>query len=325
MKKNISRADLFLMALLLIQRDVVVAQQKNDAKKESGQSTTTSTQTYKSVELPEGFSSQMNVVYTQGKTAEGVSWKKEMDLYLPPAANGPSPVVINIHGGGWNHGERQSQTGFSTFFKMGYAVANISYRLTPEATAPAAVEDARCALVYLVNNAKALNIDPNKIVIMGGSAGGHLALMAGLLGNDKKFDGNCPSTQPIRVAAIINKYGIVDVWDWGYGPTKPNSKSAERWLGPKAKDQAFAKSVSPIYYVEKNSPPIFIVHGDADPTVPYQHSVALHKKLKEAGVITEFITVEGGLHGKFPADKNSEINRAIANWLKSLGLTNGKK
>jgi acetyl esterase/lipase len=267
---------------------------------------------FKPVEYPAGYSSQLNVIYTKVN-----GWDGKMDIYLPPKEKGPSPVVINIHGGGWNKGVKESQTGFSTFFKQGFAVANIEYRLTGQATAPAAVEDTRCALIYLVKNAKALNIDVNKIVIMGGSAGGHLALMGGLLGDDRRFDNNCAGSENIKVAAIIDKYGITDVWDWGYG-SNITSKSATRWLGDKASDKKFAASVSPITYVNKNSPPVFIVHGDADPTVPYQQSVDLHKKLKDAGVITEFITVPGGQHGKFEKEKNSEVNKAIMNFILKL-------
>lgn len=270
--------------------------------------------TYKPVEYPEGYTAQLNVVYTKVK-----DWEGKMDIYTAPKSKGLSPLVINIHGGGWNHGVKESQTGFSTFFKMGYAVANIEYRLTGQATAPAAVEDTRCALIYLIKHAAALNIDVNKIVIMGGSAGGHLALMGGLLGNDHRFDTNCPGVENIKVAAIIDKYGITDVWDWGYGKNV-TSKSATRWLGDKANDKQFAATVSPITYVNKNSPPTFIVHGDADPTVPYQQSIDLHKKFMEAGVKTEFITVKGGLHGKFDKEKNSAINKAIATFLKALDL-----
>ena len=271
--------------------------------------------TVKPVEFPAGYAAQLNVVYTKLK-----DWEGKMDIYNSPTATKPTPVVINIHGGGWNHGTKESQSGFSTFFKMGYAVANVEYRLTPQATAPAAVEDTRCALIYIIKNAKALNIDVNKIVIMGGSSGGHLALMGGLLANDHRFDGNCPGVENIKVAAIIDKYGITDVWDWGYGKNI-TSKSATNWLGTYAKDEKFAKTVSPIYYVNKNSPPTFIVHGDADPTVPYQQSVALHQKFVEAGVKTQFMTVEGGLHGKFPKEKNSDVNKAIAAFLKDLGIT----
>jgi len=268
--------------------------------------------TFKPVEYPAGYTAQLNVVYAKVK-----DWEGKMDLYLAPKEKGPSAVIINIHGGGWNKGQKESQTGFNTFFKQGFAVANIGYRLTGQATAPAAVEDTRCALIYLIKNAKELNIDPGKIVIMGGSAGGHLALMGGLLGNDHRFDGNCPGVENIKVAAIIDKYGITDVWDWGYGKNV-TSKSATRWLGDKANDQKFAATVSPITYVTKNSPPTFIVHGDADPTVPYQQSVELHKKFKEVGVTTEFITVEGGQHGKFEKEKNSEVNKAIMKFILDL-------
>ncbi|HZH66186.1 MAG TPA: alpha/beta hydrolase [Flavisolibacter sp.] len=271
------------------------------------------TAVYKPVEIPAGFTSQLNVVYT--KVGD---WEGRMDLYLP-GSNKPAPLVINIHGGGWNKGVKESQTGFNTFFKAGFAVANIAYRLTGQATAPAAVEDARCALIYLVKNAKALNIDVTKIVVMGGSAGGHLALMAGMLANDHRFDKACSGVEGIKVAAIIDKYGITDVWDWAYGPNK-RSKSATAWLGEHAKDQQFAASVSPMTYVSKTNPPIFIVHGDADPTVPYQQSVDFHRKLQAAGVTTKFITVPGGLHGKFDKEKNSEINKEIIAFLKSVGV-----
>jgi acetyl esterase/lipase len=267
---------------------------------------------YKPVDYPQGYTAQLNVVYTMVN-----GWEGKVDLYLPPKNQGPSAVVINIHGGGWNHGVKESQTGFSTFFKAGFAVANIEYRLTGQATAPAAIEDTRCALIYLIKNAKALNIDVNKIVIMGGSAGGHLALMAGLLANDHRFDTNCPGVEKIKVAAIIDKYGITDVWDWGYGKNI-TSKSATNWLGAKAKDEAFAKSVSPVSYVTKASPPVFIVHGDADPTVPYQQSVALYKMLQDVQVKSEFVTEPGGLHGKFDKEKNSEINKAIMKFILSL-------
>ncbi len=273
---------------------------------------------YKPVDYPSGFTAQLNVVYTKVK-----DWEGKMDVYMPAKDKGPTPIVINIHGGGWNHGVKESQTGFSTFFKIGFAVANIEYRLTPQATAPAAIEDTRCALIYLIKNAKELNIDVNRIVIMGGSSGGHLALMGGLLANNHIFDTNCKGVENIKVAAIIDKYGITDVWDWGYGKDL-TSKSATRWLGDKAKDEKFAASVSPITYVTKDSPPTFIVHGDADPTVPYQQSVKLHDKLVAAGVQTEFITVPGGQHGKFEKEKNSEINKAIIKFIKSTPAFNGK-
>ena len=162
--------------------------------------------TFKAAVLPVGYTSQIDVVYTSGN-----NWQQKLDLYLPPKAGKPTPAIINIHGGGWNHGTKESQSGgFSNFFKNGFAVANVEYRMFPT-EAPAAIEDIRCALIYLIKNAAELNIDPNKIVIMGGSAGGHLALLAGLMGNNYLFDTNCKGVEKVKVAAIIDKYGIADM------------------------------------------------------------------------------------------------------------------
>jgi acetyl esterase/lipase len=266
----------------------------------------------KPVAIPENFIAQLDVVYTKVK-----DWEGKADLYLALNETKPTPIIINIHGGGWKTGSKDTQGGFSPFFKAGFAVANMEYRMSDYAKAPAAIEDTRCMLVYLIRNAKKLNIDPNKIIIMGGSAGGHLALMGGLLANDRRFDTNCSGIENIKVAAIIDKYGIMDVWDWTYGPDHKSSSPAY-WLGENAKNEIFIKSVSPISYVTKNSPPIFIVHGDADPTVPYHQSVDLYKKLQELGVKSEFFTVPGGQHGKFDKDKNAEINQALLKFIASL-------
>lgn len=268
---------------------------------------------YKKVTYPTGYTAQLDVVYINVN-----GWDGRLDLYLPPNEKGLSPLIINIHGGGWVNGVKESQGGFTEFFKAGYAVANIEYRMATQAKAPAAIQDTRCALIYLIKNAKALNIDVNKIVIMGGSAGGHLALMGGLLANDSRFDTNCAGVKNVKVLAIIDKYGITDVNDWTYGVMK--SKSAMKWLGNNATNEAFIKSVSPVSYLTKNSPPIFIAHGDADPTVPYQESVDLKKKLDELGVKNEFMIIPGGLHGKFTIEQNRELSARIMNFLKNLGL-----
>lgn len=264
---------------------------------------------YTSVEYPNDYDAQINVPYTEAN-----NWVGYMDLYIKPNAETPTPIVINIHGGGWRSGNKESQTGFATFFKHGYAVANVAYRLADIAPAPAAIEDVRCALIYIYQNAEALNIDTSKIVIMGGSAGGHLALMAGLLGNDKRFDTNCPHTETIKVAAIINKYGVTDLSPLAYW------KSANNWLALNNTDSDFVASVSPINYVAPNSPPIYIVHGTADPIVPYNQSVILYKKLKANKVKTSFLTIKKGKHGKFTAKQNVQLSKSIWKFLNNLGL-----
>ncbi len=267
----------------------------------------------KKVQFPTAYQSQIDVIYNKGK-----GWDVKHDIYFNPTATKPTPVVFNIHGGGWNHGTKESQTGFGSWFKMGFAVVNIEYRMYPQATAPAAVEDVRASILYTVQHAKELNIDPNKIVVMGGSAGGHLALLAGLLQNDNKFDGDYKNVTGYRIAAIIDKYGPTDLTNL----QAVKGKSVSNWLGAYLNDTKFKESVSPISYVKKTSPPIYIVHGDSDPTVPYQQSVDLKKKLDEMGVKNEFKTILGGVHGKFSKEQNTEISKEIAIFLKSLNIPN---
>jgi len=267
----------------------------------------------KKVEYPVGYESKIDAVYTKVK-----GWDGRLDVYYNPASSKATPVIINIHGGGWNHGTKESQSGFNTFFKAGFAVANVEYRMVDVAKAPGAIEDIRSAMDYLILHAKELNIDPTRIVLMGGSAGAHLALMAGFLENDRRFDTYCKGKENMKVAAIISKYApsdFVDKTDKFY-----TYKSLLNWMGDKAEDAAFRASISPVTYISKNNPPVFIVHGDADPIVPYEQSVMLHQKLDKAGVYNEFITVEGGKHGNFEKNKNSEINNDTMTFLKKVGV-----
>jgi acetyl esterase/lipase len=134
-----------------------------------------------------------------------------MDIYTNPLASEPTPVVLNIHGGSRNHGEKESETGYGSFFTNGHGVLNVEYRLVDFASAPAAIQDVRCALIYIYIHAKVLNIDTNKIVVMGGSSGKHLALMTGFLADDKQFDSYCEYDGEIKVAAIYDKYGPTDL------------------------------------------------------------------------------------------------------------------
>jgi acetyl esterase/lipase len=266
----------------------------------------------KKVAYPAGYEAQIDVVYNKGK-----DWEVKHDIYFNPKAAKPTPVVFNIHGGGWNHGTKETQTGFNSWFKMGFAVVNIEYRMFPQATAPAAVEDVRASIMYTVQHAKELNIDPNRIVVTGGSAGGHLALMAGLLQNDNKYDGDYKKIKGYTIAAIVDKYGPTDLST----DVAVKGKSVRNWLGPAyVESQKQREAMSPIFYVKKTSPPIYIVHGDSDPTVPYQQSIDLKKKLDEVGVKNQFKTIPGGVHGKFTKEQNTEISKEVAAFLKGLGV-----
>lgn len=260
------------------------------------------------VSMPENYTAKTDVVYKKAG-----NWEGKMDLYLPPNQGKPTPIIINIHGGGWNHGSKNEQTGFTSFFKKGMAVANIGYRLVDVAPAPAAIEDVRSVLIYLIKNAKALNIDTDKIVIMGGSAGGHLALCGGYIADNPIFDVDRGNVKNIKVAAVINKYGIADMVPFSTGDKA--YKSAVRWLGNEAGNIEFMKSVSPVTYINKKTPPTFIVHGDADPIVPYSQSVDLYDRLKKNGVKAEFMTIKDGGHGKFKDEDKSKLSKTIIDFL----------
>jgi len=163
------------------------------------------------------------------------------------------------------------------------------------AQAPAAVEDCRCALRWVIQNAKQYGVDVNRIVVAGDSAGGHLALTTAMLPASAGLDRQCPGPDNLKVAAVVNWYGISDVNELLDGPNmKPY---AVTWLGSATDREQIAKRVSPLTYVRAGLPPVFTIHGDADPTVPYTQSVRLHKALTDAGVANELMTIPGGKHG----------------------------
>lgn len=221
-------------------------------------------------------------------------WNGTLDLYLP-TATGIHPLLIYFHGGGWEHGSREMiVANVIPYLEMGFAVANVDYRLTKTATAPAAVEDARCAVRWLAANAARYRLDTADFVLAGGSAGAHLALMAGMLRSSDGLDGPCASEPEPRIAAIINYYGIADVADLLDGPHRRHW--AVEWIGDVPDRRELARRMSPLTYVRPGLPPIITVHGDADNVVPYEQSVRLRDALTRAGVPNELVTVPGGRH-----------------------------
>jgi len=247
------------------------------------------------------------------------NWEAKLDLYQPTNASGPVPTLIYIHGGGWVGGDRQAAF-FNTmpYLEMGWAVVNVSYRLARVSLAPAAVEDCRCALRWVISKAKDYNLDVNKLVVTGNSAGGHLALTTGMLPASAGLERQCPGNEELMVAAIINWYGITDVGDLLEGP---NMKTyAVTWLSSLINRQEIAKRVSPLEYVRPGLPPILTIHGDADPTVPYSHGTRLHEALNKAGVPNQLLTIPGGKHGGFTRDETLKIFATIQQFLQKHNL-----
>ncbi|MEO2198421.1 MAG: alpha/beta hydrolase, partial [bacterium] len=214
-----------------------------------------------------------NVTYGVANNREN-----KVDLYLPRGVDGPTPVLMYIHGGGWVGGSKESSVlRLLPWLEKGWAVVNVQYRLGAVSLAPAAVEDCLCALRWVIRNAEEYDIDPDRIVVTGNSAGGHLALTTGMIPASAGLDRQCPGNEELSVAAIINWYGITDVADLLDGP---NMKTyAVTWMGSLPNRLAIADRVSPLTYVRAGLPPVLSIHGDADPTVPYQHGVRLHAEL----------------------------------------------
>ncbi|HWR13822.1 MAG TPA: alpha/beta hydrolase [Terriglobales bacterium] len=280
---------------------------------------------------PTSVSEWTDLAYSSFETIPNITYRRanntdlKLDLYLPHERTQPVPLLILIHGGGWVAGNRESivlQT--LPYLQMGFAVANVQYRLASNTPAPAAVEDCRCALSWLFHNAARYNFDVNRIVTTGGSAGGHLALTTGLLNAEAGFDRGCtppddmrwdkaPTTQP-RVAAIINWFGITDVADLFSGP---NAKGyAIEWFGSIDNRDQLARRLSPAYIVSKTSPPVLTIHGDKDTLVPYAHAQKLHEALTRAGVRNQLITIPNGGHGGFSLDEMRKTMTAIRAFLR---------
>ena len=189
------------------------------------------------------------------------NWEAKLDLIQPRGLTAPNPTLIYYHGGGWTAGTKESATiSLLPYLQMGWSVVNVEYRLTDVALAPAAVEDGRCALRWVYKNAKQYNFDLKKIVTTGNSAGGHLALATGMLPASAGFDNTCAgdrsggsnalgpnNTEELKVAAIVDWFGISDVSELLSGP---NMKSyAVAWLGALLNREEIAKQVSPITHV----------------------------------------------------------------------------
>jgi acetyl esterase/lipase len=229
----------------------------------------------------------------------------KLDAYFPGPRSVVRPTVIYFHGGGLVGGERETAVlNLLPYLARGMDAVNVDYRVASDAVAPAAVEDARCALHWVDENADALGFDRAKIVVAGHSAGGYLALMTGMLTPSDGFDHACMrddsdwrngTLRDVKVAAIVNFYGITDFADLLQGPETRNY--AVRWFGDLPNRMELARQLSPLSYVRAGLPPIITLAGDKDTVVPYPHAVRLHAALAAHGLSNQLVTIEGGGHG----------------------------
>jgi acetyl esterase/lipase len=250
-----------------------------------------------------------------------------LDLYKPSSGSGPFPLVIWIHGGGWSMGNKSAVELSLQMTCHGYAVASINYRLSGAGIFPAQIFDVKAAIRYLRANAIALNVDPNRIGVFGSSAGGHLASLAassvGVTSLEDLTQGNAATSSAVQAA--VAWYGPSDfaqmdsqVIAQGCNPnaaTHNNRDSPEsKLVGCTVADASCAPAVAranPATHISANSPPILLMHGKLDCTVPNGQSAVMKTALDAAGRCSFLRNVVDARHGGPPWSTHSVVNEVV--------------
>lgn len=236
------------------------------------------------------------------------------DVIRPKEQNGAA--VLFMMSGGWFSGWLPPESFMGTMAPFGnnhfrqlvdkgYTVVIVRHGSAPQFKVPEAVADVRRAVRFVKLNADKYGIDPDRIGVCGGSAGGHLSLMLGTTGDDGTKDGkDAIDRGPSRVAAVVAYFPPVDLREW-VGPSK--SFPALEF------DPKLAESVSPLLHVTPDDAPTLLIHGDKDELVKLDNSERIHKKLQEEKVPVEMIVIEGAAHG-FPGEKGQRAGKALIDW-----------
>ena len=227
------------------------------------------------VPLPAGVREETDIVYGTGGGTE-----LKLDLYSPENLSAPVPAMIFIHGGGWRSGKRQDYKLYTTrFAEMGYVVATVTYRLREAGYFPNCVEDVKCAVRWMRANAEKLHVDPDRIAVIGGSAGGHLSMMVGYSSDVPEFEGTGGHEGvSSAVAAVIDIYGPTD---FTIGPNQDHSLLTNFLQGTYEEIPEKFEKASPITYLDKSDPPTLIFHGTVDSLVPVIQSDRLAERFQE--------------------------------------------
>jgi acetyl esterase/lipase len=219
------------------------------------------------------------------------------------------PVLVWIHGGGWQGGSKDSGIAkLAPYAERGYFCASVEYRLSQEAVFPAQIEDCKCAIRFLRAKAKGYSIDPERIGVWGSSAGGHLVALLGTSDYVKELEGKGGwADQSSRVAAVCDFCGPTDFFKIVIKSDKAKSPVVKLFGGAPSDKAALAKIASPLTHITKNAPPFLIVHGDMDATVPIEQAELLNDALKKAGGRVTFHVAKGQGHGL----GGPEVDRAV--------------
>jgi acetyl esterase/lipase len=273
--------------------------------------------------LPEGTKEMRNVAYvTNGHE------RQKLDLFLPPGATNPLPLIIWVHGGAWRGGSKE-QCPALRYLPQGYAVASLNYRLSQHAIFPAQIEDCKAAVRWLRAHAKEHNLDPERFAAWGASAGGHLVALLGTAGDVKKFEVGANLEVSSRVRAVVDFFGPTDFTRMAkdslpgsrFDHDAPDAPEAKLIGGPVQENKDKCAAANPITYVASNNPPFLILHGDQDNLVPYQQSEFLRDALQKAGVPVTLKIIPGAGHGFGGPDIDRQVTAFLEQHLKPKAIS----
>lgn len=276
----------------------------------------------------------LNVDYV----GDGIEGHK-MDIHVPDDGKDSHKVIVLIYGSAWFSNNAKASA-FQSYGKQlldgGFAVVSINHRASVEAKYPAQINDVKAAIRYVRGNAAKYGFDTSFVGITGFSSGGHLSSLAGTTNGvkTKKFgkvkidiEGSLGAytKESSRVDAVVDFFGPIDVSRMERCETYKDDKSPEAVLlgcSP-SKNPDLSKSLNPMSYIDKNDPKFLVIHGDADPVVPYCQSEFFAKALRDKGVLEDFITVPGGNHG--PVTFNDYTFQRMVNFFqKQAGMPETK-
>jgi acetyl esterase/lipase len=256
-----------------------------------------------------------DVVYAH---ADGVPLR--YDLYRTKRASGPAPAVVVVHGGAWVFGDPSQAAGNALHFaRRGISTVSISYRLAPAHRFPAPLDDVRRGLRYVRAHAAEMGIDPERLALLGLSAGAHLALLTHLARGVPELAPDLPrelADVPEDVRAVMAHYGPFDMSR--RRPFADGLDPVAELLGARVEDPAWVRLASPVAHAAHASAPVLLVHGTADQVVSYRESVRMHAALEAAGKPATLLVLDGAPHAfqtEWRSDANQRANLAMDDFL----------
>ena len=258
---------------------------------------------------------------------EGGHKRQRLDLLLPEKpASDKLPLVVFVHGGAWEGGDKMIGLRMMGYFAStgNYAAATIGYRLSQHAIWPAQIHDCKAAIRWLRANAEKYGYDGDRIGVWGRSAGGHLVAMLGTSSGVEEMDGKLGDYEEVssKVQCVVDYFGPTDILKLA-GPRQDRDVSRSPLTklmgGPVWDKEKETISANPIVYVSEDDSPFLIIHGTKDPLVPIDQSQMLEKALEGVGVSCTLTTVKGGGHGRgFGPETNEQVVRFFDHYLRGV-------